>query len=210
MMYLFNEQQKIDIDRYVFMAESACHSEEKVDVIFVPGCARPELAEEAAKLYQSGYAPLIIPSGAYTKVEGGFRGIKAKSNPYGENFDCEADYLEAVLLANGVSKEGILKEKEATYTLENAEKTRLLLEQNNLTADIKSAILCCKAHHARRAYFYYSLVFPDLTIYLHPVNVDGISRQNWHTSELGRKAVFGEMRRMGEQLLMMENRITWE
>ncbi len=202
-MYDLKEKEIHDITNYIFLEDEL----EVSDIIFIPGCARPEHTEEAARLYREGMAPLLLPSGGFTKMEGGFQGVKKGGERYGTDFSCEADFLEQVLLQNGVPEKAILKEREATYTLENAEKSRLLLKKKNIS--VKKAVLCCKAHHARRAYLYYSLVFPEVSIRVHPVPVDGITRENWYKTPSGRKLVFGELSRMGEQLWMMEGRIAY-
>ena len=106
-MYRLNEKQIQQITEYIFPEDAL----EKADVIFIPGCARPEHTEEAARLYREGYAPLVIPSGGFTKKEGSFQGVKAGGDKYGTNYACEADFLEAVLLAGQVPKEAILKER---------------------------------------------------------------------------------------------------
>lgn len=204
-MYTLNKRQIEDITDYIFLEDEP----EPADVIFIPGSARPEHTEEAARLYKDGFAPLVIPSGGYTKLEGGFQGVRAGGDRYGTDYSCEADFLRAVLLANGVPKAAILTEREATYTLENAEKTRDLLETHGYLNQIHTAILCCKAHHARRSYLYYSMVFPELRILVHPVPVDGISRDAWHCTAKGRQHVLGELSRMGQQLLMMEGRLKY-
>lgn len=202
-MYQLDKRQIKDITEYIFLENEI----EPSDVIFIPGCARPEHTEEAARLYQEGYAPLLIPSGGFSKVQGGFQGVKKGAEKYGTDFDSEADFLETVLLKNGVPKEAILKETEATYTLENAEKTKVLLQKKNIS--IHQAILCCKAHHARRSFLYYSMVFPEVNILVHPVPVDGITREDWYKTKSGREIVFGELSRMGEQLWMMDGRIDY-
>lgn len=202
-MYHLDKKQIQEITDYIFLEDKM----EKADAIFIPGCARPEHTEEAARLYQDGYASLLLPSGGYTKVQGSFQGGSVEGAKYGNNFACEADFLEEVLIQNGVPSSAILKECEATYTLENAEKTRVLLEDKGIY--LKKAILCCKAHHSRRSYLYYSMVFPEVEILVHPVVVDGISREDWYKTIEGRKIVLGEFSRMGQQLLMMEGRIDW-
>ena len=202
-MYHLDKKQIQEITDYIFLEDKL----EKADAIFIPGCARPEHTEEAARLYKEGYAPLILPSGGYTKVQGSFQGVSVEGEKYGKNFTCEADFLEAVLLQNGVPASAILKECEATYTLENAEKTKGLLEKQGM--HLNKAILCCKAHHARRSYLYYSMVFPEVEILVHPVAIDDISAENWYKTAEGRKVVLGEFSRMGQQLLMMEGRMEW-
>ena len=171
-MYHLDEKQIQEITDYIFLEDKL----EKADAIFIPGCARPEHTEEAARLYKDGYAPLLLPSGGYTKVQGSFQGVSKEGQKYGADFACEADFLEAVLVQNGVPASAILKECEATYTLENAEKTKVLLEKKDI--HLKKAILCCKAHHSRRSHLYYSMVFPEIEILVHPVVVDGISRED--------------------------------
>ena len=71
-MYQLDKRQIKDITEYIFLENEI----EPSDVIFIPGCARPEHTEEAARLYQEGYAPLLIPSGGFSKVQGGFQGVK--------------------------------------------------------------------------------------------------------------------------------------
>ena len=179
-MYHLDEKQIQEITDYIFLEDKL----EKADAIFIPGCARPEHTEEAARLYKDGYAPLLLPSGGYTKVQGSFQGVSKEGQKYGADFACEADFLDAVLIQNGVPASAILKECEA--------------------------ILCCKAHHSRRSYLYYSMVFPEIEILVYPVVVDGISREDWYKTAEGRKVVLGEFSRMGQQLLMMEGRIAWD
>lgn len=202
-MYTIPKEEIESISRYIFRKDEL----QQADAIFIPGCSRPEHTIEAAKLYKKGYAPLVIPSGGYTKVQGKFLGIKAEYEEYGSDFSCEADFLEAVLLKHGVPQNAILKEREATYTLQNAEFSKVLLEKKGIT--IHKAILCCKAYHARRSHLYYSLVFPDVEWMVHPVPIDDIREDNWHTTKEGRNIVLGELRRMSEQLTMMEDRISW-
>lgn len=203
-MYRLDKKQIQEITDYIFLEDKL----EKADAIFIPGCARPEHTEEAARLFREGYVPLVLPSGGYTKVQGSFQGVSEEGRKYGTDFACEADFLEAVLIQNGVPKTSILKECEATYTLENAEKTKVLLDKQGI--HLTKAILCCKAHHSRRSYMYYSMVFPEVKILVHPVVVDGISKEDWYKTRDGREIVLGEFSRMGQQLLMMEGRIDWK
>ena len=207
-MYDFDKRQIKEITNYIFL-EDEIHDILPADVIFIPGCARPDHTEEAARLYHKGCAPLLVPSGGYTKLEGGFKGVKAGGDRYGTDYSCEADFLTAVLMANGVPKTAILPEREATYTLENAEKTRALLTKQGRMDGLTRAILCCKAYHARRCYMYYHMVFPDVDIRIHPVVVDEISKNNWYHTALGRRTVLAEFSRVGQQLLMMEGKLRY-
>lgn len=201
-MYHISEKQLSDITNYIFLEDAPAPA----DVIFIPGCDRPEHAEEAARLYREGFAPLLIPSGRFAKAVGHFEGVAKGAERYGTDFACEADFLAEVLRQNGAPDAAILPEREATYTLENAEKTRELLLRTHGSLP-KRAILCCKAHHARRSCFYYSMVFPETEILVCPTAVDSITREQWHLTPEGRRTVLGELSRMGEQILMMEGRI---
>lgn len=201
-MYHISEKQLSDITNYIFLEDAPAPA----DVIFIPGCDRPEHAEEAARLYREGFAPLLIPSGRFAKAVGHFEGVAKGAERYGTDFACEADFLAEVLRQNGAPDAAILPEREATYTLENAEKTRELLLRTHGSLP-KRAILCCKAHHARRSCFYYSMVFPETEILVCPTAVDGITREQWHLTPEGRRTVLGELSRMGEQIFMMEGRI---
>lgn len=201
-MYQIDKRQINAITEYIFVQDEL----RPADVIFIPGCDRPEHAEEAARLYREGFAPLLIPSGRFAKAVGHFEGVAKGAERYGTDFNCEADFLAEVLRQNGVPDAAILPEREATYTLENAEKTRELLLRTHGSLP-RRAVLCCKAHHARRSCFYYSMVFPETAILVCPTAVDGITREEWHLTPEGRRTVLGELSRMGEQILMMEGRI---
>ena len=193
-MYHLDKKEIRDITNYIFLENALAPA----DVIFIPGCARPEHTEEAARLYREGYATLLIPSGRYAKAAGCFQGVAKGAERYGTDFACEADFLAEVLRQNGVPDEAVLPEREATYTLENAEKTRelLLRERGGLP---RRAILCCKSFHARRCYLYYQNSFPETEFFVCPVDVDGITRENWYETQRGIRKVLGELERCGSQ-----------
>lgn len=202
-MYPIDQKEIQSITDYIFLEDPL----KPADAIFIPGCARPEHTREAAKLFVEGYARYVIPSGGYTKLAGSFQGVQEGNEIYGSDFSCEADFLEAVLLYHGVPGKAIFKECESTYTLENAVKTKELILREGLR--IRTAILCCKAHHARRAHLYYHMIMPEVDIRIHPVPIDGIDRNTWYQSKEGREIVYGELSRMGQQLAMMEGRILY-
>ena len=111
-MYHLDKKEIRDITNYIFLENALAPA----DVIFIPGCARPEHTEEAARLYREGYATLLIPSGRYAKAAGCFQGVAKGAERYGTDFACEADFLAEVLRQNGVPDEAVLPEREATYT----------------------------------------------------------------------------------------------
>lgn len=182
---------------FIFMEDQP----EKADVIFLPGNGYPQMAEKAAELYQSGYAPYIVPSGKYSITLGHFVGVLAHEDRYPGPYETEADFLADVLMKNGVPEKAVRKEREATFTYENALKTRSLLDEAGI--EVKKAILCCKTHHARRSYMYYKTVFPEAEILVCPADADGITRENWTESNEGIDAVTGEITRVIRQFSLM-------
>ena len=97
---------------------------QEADVIFLPGSEEGILAKTAAKLYHEGYAPLIVPSGKYAKWTG---------KSVVEEFETESDHFAKILMDEGVPESAILKEREATYTYQNAINTKKLLDERGIT-----------------------------------------------------------------------------
>ena len=114
----------------------------RADLILIPGSGYPQIAEEAARLYKNGYAPLILPSGRYSILKGKFAGVWEKEALYGGDYETEWEFLKTVLIKNQVPPEKILREDQATYTYENAIYSRTVIDQ--LGMKIEKAILCCK------------------------------------------------------------------
>ena len=115
---------------------------QKADVIFLPGSDQGSLAKTAAKLYHQGYAPLIVPSGKYAKWTG---------HNVVNGFETESDYFAHILMEEGVPREAILKEKEATYTYQNAIFTRKLLDAKGIDhPDLKRGGPCTSSQLGQR------------------------------------------------------------
>ena len=55
-----------DITDFIFVE----HRPQKADIIFVPGGNQGAIAVKAAMLFREGYAPLILPSGRFSKPVG--------------------------------------------------------------------------------------------------------------------------------------------
>ncbi|MBO4423514.1 MAG: YdcF family protein [Clostridia bacterium] len=182
-----------DTTEYIFISSPPRPS----DVIFLPGGSDPSLPEKAAELYRAGYAPYLVASGKFGKELGRFKPVKFKSEVYAGDYKTEAEFYRDVLTRNGVPDDAVICEEEAEYTHQNAEFSAALLKK--LGVRVRSAILVCKAFHARRAYTYYQNAFPDAEISVTPVAGFGISAENWYKTELGRKRVAGELKRLGEQ-----------
>ena len=93
--------------------------------------------------------------------------------------------------------DAIIKECEATYTYQNAINTRKLLDERGI--EVKRALLCCQAYHARRSKLYYQILFPDTEILVVPTITKGITRDNWFKSREKSDIVLGEIERCGSQ-----------
>lgn len=173
-----------DLTDFIFLEDIP----KKADVIFLPGSQEGELAKTAAKLYLEGYAPLIIPSGKYAKWTG---------HSIVDGFETESDYFAKILMEQGVPESAILKEREATYTYQNAINTRELLDKKGVKAE--RALLCCQAYHARRSKLYYQVLFPETEILVCPTITKEITRDNWFKSKEKIEIVLGEIERCGNQ-----------
>ncbi|MDF2845740.1 MAG: hypothetical protein K0R00_4166 [Herbinix sp.] len=95
-----------DISNFIFVDDVL----EKSDVIMIPGGSYPELPEQAAKLWDIGYAPIIVTSGGVSVKTGKFNGVKSKQDVYSKNYLTECDFYTDVLTLNKVNKECILGE----------------------------------------------------------------------------------------------------
>ena len=172
---------------------------EQADIIFVPGASRPEHALRAAELYRAGLAPWVLPSGRFPKLTGRFQGVKEKFRAdYPGEFETEWAFLRHVLTRHGVPEEAILQEDQATYTWENALLSRQVTD--GLGLRVRTAILCCKSFHARRALLYYQAAYPETRFLVCPAALPGYGREDWYLTEKGRAVVLGEVGRLGEQV----------
>jgi len=173
-----------DITDFIFLEDEP----KKADVIFIPGSNEGDLARTAAKLYHQGYAPLLIPSGKYAKWTG---------HSLVEEFETESDHFAKILMEESVPESAIIKEREATYTYQNAIYTRKLLDERGI--EVKRALLCCQAYHARRSKLYYQILFPDTEILVCPTVTKEISKDNWFKSREKIDKVLSELERCGSQ-----------
>ena len=172
---------------------------EKADVIFVPGSRKIEHAVRAAELYHTGYAPYVMPSGRYATTYGAFRGVPERYRAdYPDEYETEWAFLRAVLMKHGVPESAILREDRATYTWENAQFSRDVLQQQGIP--VSTAILSCHAFHARRALLYYQAAMPQVRFLVCPVATPGYTRDDWFLTEKGRARVMGEVQRLGSQV----------
>lgn len=184
-----------DITNFIFLESNL----DKADIIFIPGGSYTEfLGETAAILWKNDFAPLILPSGKYSIQVGYFPNLSSNPEKYNGIYNTEWDFLKDVLIKNGVPENRILREDNSEFTFENAFKSREITDKLNL--HINKAIICCKSFHARRCFMYYQWAFPDAQIIIYPVDVHGIDKNNWFTTENGVEKVMGELTRCGSQL----------
>ena len=90
----------------------------------------------------------------------------------------------------------MIKEERATNTYENAIFSKELIKEMGI--EVKTAILCPQAFHARRAFMTYSHLFPNTEFYVVPSNTQNITADNWHKTERGIQVVLGELKKCGE------------
>ena len=172
---------------------------EKADVILIPGSRTTEHAIRAAELFRAGYAPYVLPSGRYSTVNGCFGEIPERYRAeYPDQYGSDWEFLRAVLMKHGVPESAILREDQATYTWENAQRSREVLAEAGVNA--VTAILCCHAFHARRALLYYQAAMPGTRFLVCPAARAGYGRDDWFLSQKGRDRVLGEVARLGSQV----------
>ena len=175
------------VSDFIFVKDSP----EKADIIFVPGSSFEGHVRLAGQLYLEGYAPKILPSGFHPKGSSAVTGDPA--------FPSEWAWMRSLLLEMQVPDADILREDRATFTWENAVFSKQVLLSEGIPLP-GTALLTCKAHHARRALYYYQSVFPDTRFLVCTSDVPGISADDWHLTVSGRNAVMGEVQRLGGQI----------
>ena len=184
-----------DITNFIFVEDKP----QKVDAIFLPGGSHPEQPEYAAELYKQGVAPILIVSGGVSIKKQKFDGVKSKADIYSKEYKTDCEFLTDALYINGVPMSAIYGEDKSGHTRDNAFFSRKVADENGI--EIKTAIIVCKAFHARRCLMLYQMAFPDTTFYVCPVVCMGITKDNWYKSEQGIDRVLGELARCGNQFV---------
>lgn len=184
-----------DITNFIFVEDKP----QKVDAIFLPGGSHPEQPEYAAELYRKGYAKWLVPSGGVSVKRDKWPGVRSKADVYNGNYQSDCEFFTDVFLKNGVPASAIIGEDKSGHTRDNAFLSRRVVDENEL--EIKTAIIVCKAFHARRCLMLYQMAFPDTKFYVCPVVCMGITKDNWYKSEQGIDRVLGELARCGNQFV---------
>ncbi len=120
---------------------------EKADCVLVLGSHDLRIAEYGAKLFQDGWAPLIIFSGGL-----GHLTKEIWSKP-------EADQFARVAIEMGVPPEKILIENRSSNTGENIQFTKELLKERGI--DLQKFIVVQKPYMERRSYATFKKVWPE-------------------------------------------------
>ena len=182
-----------DITNFIFVDNEP----QKVDAIFLPGGSHPEQPEYAAELYRKGYAKWLIPSGGVSVKRDRWPGVRSKADIYGGDYQSDCEFFTDVFVKNGVPADAIVGEDKSGHTRDNAFLSRMVVDEKGI--EIKTAIIVCKAFHARRCLMLYQMAFPNTKFYVCPVVCMGITKDNWYKSEQGIDRVLGELARCGNQ-----------
>ena len=136
-------------------------------IIAVSGGDTAARVAEAVTLYQRGWAPTLIFSGA-------------AADPNGPS---NAEVMQRIAITAGIDPSAIVIEEFSRTTAENALNTSAFIAKNN----IKRVIIVTSAYHQRRALLEFSAnLGPSVTIVNHPTRDD--ARWNgawWWTSQRG-------------------------
>lgn len=145
----------MDISSFIFVSDDP----RKVDAVFLPGGSHPEPPEYAARLYRESYAKWMIPSGGVSVKRDRWPGVKSKAEVYDGDYKSDCEFFTDVLLKNGVPASAIIGEDQSRHARDNAFLSQKIVEERGI--EIKSAIIVCKAFHARRSLMLYQMAFPD-------------------------------------------------
>lgn len=184
-----------DISDFMFISDEP----RAVDAIFLPGGCHPHQPEYAAELYHACLAKWLIPSGGISVKHDRWPGVQAKADSYNGAYETDCGFFTDVLLRNGVPAEAIICEDRSGHTRDNAYLSAEVVRSRGI--ELKSAMIVCKAFHARRCLMLYSMAFPDTEIIVCPVHVFNITKENWFTTERGIDRVLGELWRCGGQFV---------
>jgi uncharacterized SAM-binding protein YcdF (DUF218 family) len=146
-------------------------------IVAVSGGDTAARTREAIKLYQNGWAPKLIFSGA----------AQDKSGP------SNAAVMKREAHAAGVPDADIITEEYSETTKQNAEKTQSIFETNKIT----SVILVTSAYHQRRAGLEFASRSNGVQVRNHPVATDNQWSNWWWLTPTGWYLAIGELLKIG-------------
>ncbi len=151
---------------------SECHQADAV--VAVSGGDTAARTREAIALYQNGWAPYLIFSGAAQDVSG-------PSN---------AEAMKRQAVQAGVPESAIITEETSLNTEQNATNTKALLQQYQL----KKIILVTSVYHQRRANLEFTKrAGSSIVVVNHPVARDAQWTEQWYITPIGWWLVVGEL-----------------
>ncbi len=87
-----------------------------------------------------------------------------------------------MLLNNGVPNDAIVTgENKSGHIRDNAFFSRNVVDEKGIK--IQTAMIVCKAFHARRCLMLYQLAFPDTDFIVCPTHCFNVAKENWYKSE---------------------------
>ena len=146
-------------------------------IVAVSGGDTAARTREAIKLYQNGWAPKLIFSGA----------AQDKSGP------SNAAVMKKEAHEAGVPDADIIIEEYSETTKQNAEKTQSIFETNK----ISSVILVTSAYHQRRAGLEFASRSQGVRVRNHPVTADNQWSGWWWLTPTGWYLALGELVKIG-------------
>ena len=184
-----------DISDFIFVEDTP----EPSDAIFLPGGTHAEQPEYAAALYRQGYGKCLIPSGGVSVKKEKWPGVSSKADVYTGDYHTDCAFFIDVLRKNGVPASAIVGEFQSGHTRDNAFLSRQVVDEKGLV--FRTALIVCKAFHARRCLMLYQLAFPEVSFKVCPVPCYNITKENWYKTEAGLHRVLGELARCGHQFV---------
>lgn len=145
-------------------------------IVAVSGGDTTARTVEAIKLYQAGWAPKLVFSGA----------------AHDKNSPSNAAVMRGIALASGVPDEAISIDEQGRTTKQNAEETADLLKRET----IASMILVTSSYHQRRTSLEFGQRFETAEIRNHPVSQDSQWSMWWWMTPVGWYLALGELVRI--------------
>lgn len=142
-------------------------------VVVISGGDTDSRISEGVKLYEQGWAPKIVFSGA--AAEGNVSNALA---------------MKRIAVSKGIPSSNILIEENSKTTAENADFTTKIIRDNGY----KSIILVTSPYHQRRAYtLFRESLGKDFVILNHSAKDETWRKQNWWDSANARFLTFAEI-----------------
>jgi len=146
-------------------------------IVIISGGETKQRVSEGVELYQAGWAPLLIMSGA-ARDEGTSNALAMKN----------------MAVAMGVPDEKIVVEEEATNTFENALKVKNIIQAQKIT----KMILVTSPYHQRRASSVFHLALKGLPIEVmnHSAKDSKWRKNGWWENNWARSITLSELQKI--------------